>query len=149
MRRFSFRFERLLRVRILREDEAKAELAVELAELARREARRAALVADLAALHEMMRREQAAGFFDAGRFVSLRRAAQGFLARIARAEAEIAEQTGRVDQAKAKVAERMRDRTVLDRVREKDLAAWRKERENEENLLLDEIGSRARDGREG
>lgn len=142
MRRFRFRFEKLLRVRLLREEEAKAELAKELAELARLEEERARLEAGLLELHDLMRAQTSGGFFDPGYFVSLRRAAQGMRARIERAGEGIAKQNGEVERAKGKVAERMRERTVLDKVRETDLAAWRKEREGQENLLLDEIGGR-------
>jgi len=99
-----------------------------------------------------MRSELASGAFEPARFANLRAQAAAYHARIERAGAEVTRQEGVVARVRAECAERMRERQVLDRVREQDLAAWRKEYENEQNLLLDEIGSRrARDaeGRAG
>ena len=146
MKRFRFRFERLHRVRTLREERAKQSLARQVAILQDLVAKRDALAADLASILDLMRSELASGVFEPARFASLRAQAAGYHARIERAGAEVIRQEGVVARVRAEAAERMRERQVLDRVREHDLAAWRKDYENEQNMLLDEIGSRrARD----
>jgi flagellar FliJ protein len=144
MKRFRFGLEKLLELRAYREKEAELELARAVGELTALENR----------LREVAEERQriAADRFAPGRSAADMRSAELYIVRLDRTRDELIEASANaelaVEAAREAFAEASRDRKVIDKLKEKHKAEYRKAAADEEIAALDDISGGAAARRE-
>jgi flagellar FliJ protein len=140
MARFVFRLEVVLRQRKRAEQEAQRELAVRQARLVAAEDELKRLEERVRAASDDVRQNHLTGSLDLN-FLSAHRR---FLNAMQRQGMEIVQRiaAGRnlVEEARMLLAEAARNRKVIEKLRERQLARWREEQQRMESIAFDEIG---------
>jgi flagellar FliJ protein len=139
MPRFTFQLEAVLRVRKNAEHQKQRELGVVQAKMTALESQLHALDADVKQSNEGMRQNHLLGLLDLNLLAAHRR----YLNSTQRRAMELAQQMSQVQQsldlARAAVAAAARDRKVLEKLREKQLAAWQFDLQRRDAAALDEV----------
>ncbi len=142
MKRFRFDLEKLLELRVYREKEAEQALARAMGELAAIEAKLRALAEERVAV--------ARGRFAPGRTAADMRSAELYLLRLEKTKEKLLEEAAKAELAVAAAREAFmeasRDRKILDKLKDKRKAEYRKTAADEEVKAIDDIsgGSSAR-----
>ncbi|MBU0508914.1 flagellar export protein FliJ [bacterium] len=145
MKTFHFRLQRIRDLRHAREKDRLTELGREQKQLAYEEQRLDIFRGEAGSQLNEMKAERGQPFKVWRQTVSLR-----YMHRVDRVieyqSARVVEQTHAVEKARDKYLDARRDTSILDRLREKKFGEWKRDELREEGKLLDEIGSRKRDG---
>jgi flagellar FliJ protein len=140
MKKFKFKFERLLNIKKIEEDRIKQELSRELSLLNEYMRERDGYIEELEKVYEMIRSQ--GGAVNISLMLISRDQISGYKNRIERVERSIKNQQEVVEKVKKKLAEAMKNRKIYEKLKENDKIEWKKEFEEYENMMLDEIGSR-------
>lgn len=134
---FRFRLAAILQLRVAVEETRKRALAEALGERDAVLRRRSGLEAERDRCRERLIREGAGVPFVERSLYG------GYLDRLARRTADIAEEQkrveARVETRRAELAAAARDRQAMERLRDRQAEAWRRERERRERIQLDEL----------
>jgi flagellar FliJ protein len=138
MKRFSFQFEQLLRVREFAENTAKEALGRETAALSELEHQ--------IALNERQCEAARVNRFAKERSVSDMSAYDFYIMRLdnerARLQKEAQAQSGKVDEAREAYIEASREKKIIDKLKDKRIKAYKKEAQKDEEAEIDDIGGR-------
>lgn len=146
MKRFSYRFSRILRVKELKEEQEKQALGREMSVLQELLGVKRSLEAERDGVYQAMRDLQSAGLLDIPRLVGHRSQVTALQSRIERQQERVDTQQKVVEIHQQKVSEAMKQRKTFEKIKEHDLEDWKKLFAAEENALLDEIGGRGKQG---
>lgn len=139
MPRFTFKLDPVLRHRVNVEQQRQRDLAIVQARMAELEAQLRALDAEVKQSNDVMRQNHLVGRIDPSLLAAHRR----YLSATQRRALEIAQQMAAVqrsmDEARLALAAAARDRKILEKLRERQLAGWQAEAARRENLALDEV----------
>ncbi len=139
MKRFRFDLEKLLELRVYREKETEQALARAMGDLAAIEARLRELAGERVAV--------ASGRFAPGRTAADMRSAELYLLRLEKAKEKLLEEAAKAELAVAAAreayVEASRDRKILDKLKEKRKAEYRKTAAVEEVKTIDDISGGA------
>jgi flagellar FliJ protein len=141
MPRFTFKLASVLHHRENVEHQRQRDLAIVQAKMTDLEHQLRSLDADVKHSNDAMRQNHLVGRIDPSLLAAHRR----YLAATQRRALEIAQQMATVqkslDAARSALAAAALDRKILDKLREKQLAAWQAESARRENLALDELST--------
>jgi len=142
---FAFRLERLLHVRCLREEIARREFAAAQAAVEAQQANVAALGGERAAAWERVRGLRGAGV-DVLRLAIEDQALAALAGRIRAEESKLSGLEKEREGRRSAVAEAIRAVRVLERFRDKQFRAWRRESARRDLKVLDEAAQARRSG---
>ncbi len=134
MKKFTFKLAKLLELREFEEDKAKAALAEAIAVSENLKAELKQIAEDRAATNSSR-----AGISDPVYMQSIERYIVRLDTRKELALQELAQAELVVEEKRSLFAEAMRQRKIIDKIKEKKYAEWKKERQKEEDKILDDI----------
>jgi len=134
MKKFSFKLEKLLELRLFEEDKAKAALAEAIAVSERLKAELRQIAENRAATNASR-----AGISDPVTMQSIELYIIRLDTRKEQALQELAQAELVVEEKRKLFAEAMRQRKIIDKLKEKKYDQWKKERQKEEESIVDEI----------
>ncbi len=134
MKKFTFKLEKLLELRQFEEDKAKAALAEAIAVSERLKAELRQIAEDRVATNTSRH-----GLSDPVAMQTIERYIVRLDTRKEQVLQELAQAELVVEEKRTLFAEAMRQRKIIDKLREKKYAEWKKERQKEEEKIIDEI----------
>jgi flagellar export protein FliJ len=142
MKKFTFRFERILHIRMLEEEQVQQEFNVVKSKLNLLLGEKHSLEQTLLALQEEMRQLMVGGAMDITKMLNYRSQTSGFELRLHKKMEEITLQQEVVSKVQDRLSAAMKERKMYEKIREKDQLVWKKAYNDHDNLILDEIGAR-------